>query len=475
MNTIVIGALRHGFAIYNRIPLFVRILIGLVLGIIVGLRMGVDASRFRPLSEIVLQLLRLLATPLIFVAVLNAIYKANTSGKAAGRLLTLLMTNTVVAILVGLLVANLIQPGKLVHTSPLTDATPHKSTNILQDLLDKIPKNFVDPLQQNEIISILILAVALGIAMRTVRRHHALATAQRPQDESPTAEGNLHVDSHVDSHGTGHGLPGYGRGVEYIGEILDTVFHLVMVMLNWVFALIPLAVFAVVARQVGKDGIEPLKQMLWFVVTVLIALLIQAAYYLIRLRIGSWVRPGEFLRGATEALVTAFSTASSAATLPITFKCARERIGVREESASLGVMVGGTFNHDGTALYEAMAALFISQMLGYNLSLPDQLKVVIMSVFASIGAAGIPEAGTVTMIAVFTAVKLPPAYIPLLLPLDWILDRCRTAINVMGDMIVTCIIDGKVRPDPMPTTTTETETAIETETETNDVQETRPV
>ena len=109
-------------------------------------------------------------------------------------------------------------------------------------------------------------------------------------------------------------------------------------------------------------------------------------------------------------------------------------------------MVGGTFNHDGTALYEAMAALFIGQMLGQHLAVGEQVKVVIMSVFASVGAAGIPEAGLVTMLAVFSAVNLPTEYIALLLPLDWFLDRCRTAVNVMGDMSVTCMIDGKTAP-----------------------------
>jgi Na+/H+-dicarboxylate symporter len=176
----------------------------------------------------------------------------------------------------------------------------------------------------------------------------------------------------------------------------------------------------------------------------------------------SWVRPRDFIKGASEALLLAFSTASSAATLPITYRCMREKIGVREDSASLGIMVGGAFNHDGTALYEAMAALFISQLLGRSMEFGHQLVIVFMSVTASVGAAGIPEAGLVTMMAVFAAVQLPVEYIPMLLVVDWFLDRCRTAINVMGDMSVTCILDGKRRttavevvetePSALPTT-----------------------
>lgn len=139
----------------------------------------------------------------------------------------------------------------------------------------------------------------------------------------------------------------------------------------------------------------------------------------------------------------AFSTASSAATLPVTYRCATENLKIKDENASMGIMVGGTFNHDGTALYEAMAALFIAQGIGMHLPVGQQVIVVIMSVIASVGAAGIPEAGLVTMLAVFKAVNLPVEYIPLLLTVDWFLDRCRTTINVMGDMASTAILEGR--------------------------------
>jgi Na+/H+-dicarboxylate symporter len=145
----------------------------------------------------------------------------------------------------------------------------------------------------------------------------------------------------------------------------------------------------------------------------------------------------------------AFSTASSTATMPLTYTCLKDRVGVREESASLGALVGANFNNDGTALYEAMSALFVSQMLGRNLGLTQQLMLVLTSVIASVGAAGIPEAGLVTMTLVFNAVDLPIEYIALLLTVDWFLDRCRTAINVLGDMNVSCLLDGKHPPTPI--------------------------
>ncbi len=233
--------------------------------------------------------------------------------------------------------------------------------------------------------------------------------------------------------------------------MLDIAFQCVMVMLHWIFDLVPLAVFAVVARTVGTSGIQPLLSMGIFVIAVLLALALQAVFYLVRLRFGSWVRPGQFLAAGSDALVMAFSTASSAATLPVTYAAVKDRMKVREASAGLGVMVGGTFNHDGTALYEAMAALFIGQAIGQHLGLGQQVVVVFMAILASVGAAGIPEAGLVTMLAVFSAVHLPTEYIPLLLTLDWFLDRCRTALNVMGDMTVTCLLDGKQPPPVDPT------------------------
>ena len=216
-------------------------------------------------------------------------------------------------------------------------------------------------------------------------------------------------------------------------------------MLRWIIEVIPIAVFGIVASIVGTKGFADFKALGWFVLAVIVALLLQACYYLLRVRLGSWVRPGQLLRGARDAMVMAFSTASSTATSPLTYACLKDKVGLREQSANLGALVGSNFNNDGTALYEAMAALFIAQMLGMDLSLGQQFTVVIMSVFASVGAAGIPEAGLVTMTMVFKAVALPTEYIAILLTVDWFLDRCRTVINMMGDMNIACLLDGKTR------------------------------
>ncbi|MEM8681331.1 MAG: cation:dicarboxylase symporter family transporter, partial [Planctomycetota bacterium] len=176
---------------------------------------------------------------------------------------------------------------------------------------------------------------------------------------------------------------------------------------------------------------------------------LQATWYLLRIQFFSWARPWDVLRGVRDALIMAFSTGSSTATMPVTYACLKEKVKLREQSASLGALVGANFNNDGTALYEAMAALFVAQLLGQDLSIWQQLIVVMTSIIASIGAAGIPEAGLVTMTLVFRAVGLPIQYIALLLTVDWFLDRCRTMINVLGDVNVSCILDGRERPKEM--------------------------
>ena len=178
----------------------------------------------------------------------------------------------------------------------------------------------------------------------------------------------------------------------------------------------------------------------------MIGLLLQLGWYLARIRLGTWVRPVQVLSGMKDAMLMAFSTDSSTATMPVTYACLRDKVGIRDESARMGALVGTNFNNDGTALYEAMAALFVSQLIGMHLGLWQQLMVVLTSIVASVGAAGIPEAGLVTMTLVFSAVGLPPQYIGMLLTVDWFLDRSRTVINMMGDVNVSCMLDGRIPP-----------------------------
>ena len=150
-----------------------------------------------------------------------------------------------------------------------------------------------------------------------------------------------------------------------VRELVEVAYEVLLTVLHWIIQLVPIGVFAIVASVVGTQGFGPFKAMGAFIVAVLLALALQATWYLLRIRFFSWVRPLDALRGMRDALVMAFSTASSTATMPVTYDCLTEKVGVREKTASLGALVGANFNNDGTALYEAMAALFVAQMLGH--------------------------------------------------------------------------------------------------------------
>lgn len=390
---------------WQRSPLYARIVIAVVLGVVAGLILGGEAAVLAVPGKLVLRLLSALAPPLILVAIVHTFMTTNLGGPLAMRLPKLLLLNTSVAILVGLTVANVIQPGQGANlTPPSQHEESATSVNPLAAFLENVPKSLLGPFgDDGKVIGVIFIAVAFGMALRKER--------ERP-------------------------LGTVGHLVELFLESLITILH-------WIIALVPFAVFGIVANIVGTEGFAPFKALGVFVLSVLLALMIQAGYYLVRIRFGSWVRPVELLRGGRDALVMAFSTASSTATMPVTYAVLKDRVGLREQSASMGALVGANFNNDGTALYEAMAALFIAQMIGMDLNVQQQMMIVLTSIIASVGAAGIPEAGLVTMTMVFTAVGLPVQYIPVLLTVDWFLDRCRTAINVMGDMNVSCLLDGK--------------------------------
>jgi Na+/H+-dicarboxylate symporter len=393
---------------WNAIPLYVRIIVAMVFGLITGLVLGERALVFEIPSQVILQLLGALAPPLILIAVTHVLMTTQISGKTAGRLAFLLLLNTTVAILIGLSVANVVKPGTWSEfKKPQSVATDDsKAVSPAQLLVQNVPKSLLGPLgDKQNIIGVIIVAVAFGIALRSVK----------------------------------------SKAINNVQDFVEIAYEVLLIVLHWVIQLVPIGVFAIVAKVVGTEGFAPFKAMGAFILSVVLALSLQAAWYLLRIRFFSWVKPLDVLRGTRDALVMAFSTDSSTATMPVTYACLTEKVGLRQESASMGALVGSNFNNDGTALYEAMAALFIAQMIGQHLTFAQQLIIVVTSIIASVGAAGIPEAGLVTMTLVFSAVGLPIEYIGFLLTVDWFLDRCRTTINVLGDVNVSCLLDGKVR------------------------------
>ncbi len=420
----------HHSAKPGGIPLYLQIVIALILGVVVGVVFKEKVAFLEEPAKLILRCLSALAPALVLVAVINALLHAEIKGPLAAKLIGLLVLNTTVAIVIGLTVANVIHPGKAGMLKPppaalkasetATDPdekrvlqtvegagyvpVPAKKADPLKSFLDNVPRSLLGPLTDGgSVLSVILLALAFGFALRPLK----------------------------------------DRPLRTVSDAVQVTFDALLGVLGYVIVVVPVGVFGIVASLIGTKGFAPFQALGMFILAVLVALMLQAVWYLTRVKFGSWVSPLALLSGCRDALVTAFTTASSTATMPLTYDALKNRVGLRQRSAGLGALVGANFNNDGTALYEAMSALFIAQIIGMNLPLDKQLLVVITSVAASVGAAGIPEAGLVTMTMVFGAVGLPVEYIALLLTVDWFLDRCRTAINVMGDMNVSCLLDGK--------------------------------
>jgi Na+/H+-dicarboxylate symporter len=412
---------------WQSMPLYFRTLIGMAIGAVLGTTMGPDAAALAKPGSILMGLVQMLAAPVAFFAIVHALAGAKIESGKTGALVRLLATNTLVAIMIGLLVANFVRPGERrglsesdkakveaqaasmadqIATAEISAKQSGLGDKVLQ-ILEKLPRSVMGPFTDGgSVIGVIVLALMLGLALRKV---------------SPDTDATLKV----------------------VKVFMDAF----ITMLHWVVQLVPIIVLGVVAGEVGLNGFGSFLGLLWLIAAVLLALALQFMYYMARVSLQSWVSPARLLHGCRDALAMAFSTASSTATMPLTYKCLTERVKVRKSSANLGALVGANFNNDGTALYEAMAALFVAQLLGRDLDFAQQAVVVLCAVAASVGAAGIPSAGLITMTLVFTAVGLPLEYSLLLVPIDWFLDRFRTMINVSGDLCVSCVLDGREKPE----------------------------
>jgi len=281
--------------IWQHIPLYGQIMIALVLAVGLGILLGageVGAEKAELINHLtipctlVLKALRALATPLIFLAVLHSFLTASIPGRSGRRLAFLLLTNTLVAILVGLFVANVLRPGTWSRLSaPSATSEVTKTLDPWGLLQETIPASILQPLVDNNVIQLIVLALSFGIVLR------GLKTQQVEQGKTDYVA---------------------------IEQVITVLFEAVIRILHWVIALVPLAVFGIVAKTVALHGFAPFNALGAFIVAVLVALLVQTCYYLTRVHFGSWVSPQRFLAGGSDALITAFSTASSTPTMPIT-------------------------------------------------------------------------------------------------------------------------------------------------------------
>jgi DAACS family dicarboxylate/amino acid:cation (Na+ or H+) symporter len=372
------------------------------------------ASQLEILPKLIIRALTALATPLVFLAILHAIVTNDIRGRQGGLMMVYYLINTIVAITIGLLLSNLIHPGQGANLAAVSQSIagekkalppPKTVTDLIFEL---VPTSIADSFARNHLTQLVLVALALGIGLAKIR------DSQRARGETSS---------------------------QVLIDLITVSFELLMKVLLWVVALVPLAVFGVVAAEIAKNGLTIFQSLGWFILVVLAGLACQITWYLIQLLLFARMSPLTFLRGASSVMVTSFSTASTAATIPVTLKALMGPLRVSRPSSQLAACVGTNFNNDGTALYQAAVVLFIAQALGRGMTMTDQLVIVLTTVVASIGAGGIPSGSFITLPLIFAAVALPPEQIPILLTVDWFLDRCRTCSNVLGDMTVAVLLD----------------------------------
>jgi Na+/H+-dicarboxylate symporter len=333
-------------------------------------------------------------------------------GAVGRRTLLYYMSTTGISVLLGIVVVNLIRPGVGVGIIGVTAperVMEKQAIGIPDIILSLISNNVVasaaDPLL-GQILPLITFSLIFGAILTTLG-----------------AKGKLVID------------------------FFDGVNEAIMKMIHLVMFLAPIGVFALIATRLGQAGggeafWGELLKIGKYALTVIVGLLIHGLVVLpILLRVFAQRGPARYAAGMAPALTTAFSTASSSATLPVTMECVEENNRVSRRTSNFVLPIGATINMDGTALYESVAAIFIAQAMGYDLSIMQQVLIFITATLASIGAAGIPEAGLVTMVIVLKAVGLPLEGIGLILAIDWFLDRCRTTVNVWGDAVGAAVID----------------------------------
>jgi DAACS family dicarboxylate/amino acid:cation (Na+ or H+) symporter len=397
------------------LPLYVWVVLAVLLAIPAGLFWGDAATRLELFPTVILRALTALAAPLVVLAILSAIVTNEIKGRLGALMMAFYLLNTLVAMLIGLTLTNLINPGRdavFVESGAAQAPLPKKTATDL--VLDLIPTSVGEPFTKNHLAQLVVLTIALGIGLVKIRDHR-----KAKGDES----------------------------FKVVVDLLTIGFELLMKVLLWVVALAPVAVFGIVASSVGKkEGLKVLDSLLWLIVAVVVGLVLQVLWYLLQMAVVARMSPWRFLSGSLEVMASTISTSSTAATIPITLK-SLERLGISRRSSQLTACIGTNFNNDGTALYMATAVLFMAQALGFQLRLADQVMIMLTTLVASVGAGGIPSGSFVTMPLIFAAVRLPADKIPILLTVDWLLDRCRTTSNVLGDMTVAVLLDRVSPPE----------------------------
>lgn len=389
----------------------------MAVGAVVGPLLGARAAALGDIGKLVIQLIKAAATPLLFFAIVQAILKTEVKGRAGLRMLGLATLNACVAVGIGILLSNLLQPGRhlsfataaLSGEGPAAASYADKKIDAMKVIGGFIPTNLISPFAENLVLSVVLLALLFGFALRRLRRQEG--------DDS------------------------LGRGVQVIEDAVSAMQKVMEVLLGWVIRLVPLAVFGVVAKTIAEHGFAPVKGLAAYLVVGLVGMSLHVAlWYQALIRLGARLTLRRFWGEARDPTIYSIGANSSLATLPLTL-AALDRLKVKRSSSALGACVGTNFNNDGIILYEGMAVLFVAQAHGLNLDLGQQLLAAGACLIAAMGVAGIPEAGFISLALVLNTVGLPVEILPLLLTVDWVLGRARSGVNTLSDMVLSLMID----------------------------------
>lgn len=388
------------------------ILVAIVAGGVTGWVFGPAMTKVAWLGTLFLNALKMIIVPLIassMIVGISGLGDIRRVGKTGMWTLAYYMTTTAVAVLLGIILVNIIRPGIGVGgmgTYLPEEVAGKEAIGATDILLSLISPNIMKSMSEMDVLPIIIFSLIFGGILTTLG----------------------------------------SKGKIVIG-FFDGVNEAIMKMVDLIMYIAPLGVFALIASRLGEAGggeqfWGEIAKMGRYAFTVILGLLIHSFIVLpLLLAILGRRNPFRYALNMVKALVTAFSTASSSATLPVTLDCVQDENKVSRRSALFVLPVGATINMDGTALYESVAAIFIAQAVGYPLTMTHQILIFLTATLAAIGAAGIPQAGLVTMVIVLRAVGLPLEGIGLILAIDWFLDRCRTTVNVWGDSVGAAVID----------------------------------
>lgn len=423
----------------KKLALHWKILLGMLLGVIVGIVMtnfdwGMKFVQdwIKPFGKIFINILKMIAIPLILAALIKGVSDLKDISKLSrmgSRTIGVYIATTVIAVSIGLLLVNIVKPGNSISddtraemvenyggstTKYKDEAKNQKESGPLQALEDLVPQNIFSAATSNRnMLQVIFFAVFFGIGLILI-----------PEEKGDTVK-----------------------------KFFDGFNEVILKMVDLIMLAAPYGVFALLAALVVESpSIDLFKALGWYALTVVLGLAIMIGIYILLVKIFTRKNPTFFMNGISPAQLLAFSTSSSAATLPVTMERVTEHLGVEEEVASFVLPIGATINMDGTSLYQAVAAVFIAQAFGMDLTLGTQLGIIATATLASIGSAAVPGAGMVMLVGVLGYAGIPEAGLALIFAVDRPLDMCRTTVNVTGDATVSMIIAkslGKLH-DPKP-------------------------